>query len=206
MESRRHLARHLAQALPDVLAVFPGFENEEVYYAGRRRRVDTQVEKEIIQMMERAGLPEVQDDAGDLHGLSQATVSRICIRVAMALAKHAATVIKMPESLIEEVANMKSFKRIKIFPNVIAAIDCTHIKIKKVVCDANLKICNVVARWRGSTHDCRIFDESILKEQLEAGKFKGRLVGDSGYKLQPYLFTPILKPQNAKEERYNAAH
>ncbi|XP_037941883.1 uncharacterized protein LOC119674800 [Teleopsis dalmanni] len=62
---------------------------------------------------------EVQDDAGDLHGLSQATVSRICVRVARALAKHAATVIKMPESLIEEEANMKSFKRIKNFPNVI---------------------------------------------------------------------------------------
>ncbi|CAH2088499.1 unnamed protein product [Euphydryas editha] len=30
--------------------------------------------------------------------------------------------------------------------------------------------------------------------------------GDSGYKLEPYLFTPILRPRNRSEEKYNEAH
>lgn len=73
-------------------------------------------------------------------------------------------------------------------------------------CDAQLRIRDIVARWRGSTHDARIFNESSLKERFETNSFRGRLLGDSGYKLEPYLFTPILRPQNRSEERYNEAH
>lgn len=75
----------------------------------------------------------------------------------------------------------------------------------QVTCDARLQIRDIVARWRGSTHDSRIFNESTLKERFERGEFKGRLLGDSGYRLETYLFTPILRPQNAREERYNRA-
>lgn len=63
-----------------------------------------------------------------------------------------------------------------------------------------------MARWRGSTHDCRIFNESSVKQRFERGAFKGRLLGDSGYKLTPYLFTPLHQPQNEKEIKYNVAH
>lgn len=54
--------------------------------------------------------------------------------------------------------------------------------------------------------DSRIFNESNLKERFESGHFKGRLLGDSGYKLEKYLFTPLLVPTNPKEEIYNKAH
>lgn len=75
-----------------------------------------------------------------------------------------------------------------------------------MVCDANLKIQNVVARWRGSTHDSRIFNESVLKQEFEQKRYRGRLLGDSGYKQTSYLFTPLLRPTTSKEEKYNAAH
>lgn len=75
----------------------------------------------------------------------------------------------------------------------------------QVVCDAKLKIRDVVARWRGSTHDCRIFNESTIKQRFESGEFRGILLGDSGYKLQTYLFTPLSKPKNEKEYKYNTA-
>ena len=80
----------------------------------------------------------------------------------------------------------------------------------------HLRIRDIVARWRGSTtehiypkgstHDARIFNESSLKERFERGSFRGRLLGDSGYKLQTYLFTPILNPQSPSEKKYNEAH
>lgn len=76
----------------------------------------------------------------------------------------------------------------------------------QIVSNANLEIMDIVAHWRGSTHDSRIFNESRLKQRFEGGEFKGRLLGDSGYACTPYLFTPVLHPATNKEEMYNRAH
>lgn len=74
------------------------------------------------------------------------------------------------------------------------------------MCDAKLRIRDIVAHWRGSTHDSRIFRESRIKARMEAREFKGRLLGDSGYMCTEYLFTPLRAASNAKEEAYNRAH
>ena len=50
-----------------------------------------------------------QDDAGDHHGLSQATTSRICARVARALARHSNSHIKIPSTFAEEEQIMREF-------------------------------------------------------------------------------------------------
>lgn len=65
---------------------------------------------------------------------------------------------------------------------------------------------DIVAHWRGSTHDSRIYNESRIKRRFEQSEFKGRLLGDSGYACTHYLFTPILNPRTQKEEAYNRAH
>ena len=62
---------------------------------------------------------------------------------------------------------------------------------------------DIVARWRASTHDSRIFNESTIKETLESGTFKERFIGDSGYKLTRHLFTALLNPQTPQECNYN---
>ncbi|CAH2109158.1 unnamed protein product [Euphydryas editha] len=54
-----------------------------------------------------SGRREVQEDAGDHHGLSQVTTSRICVRVARALARHSASFFKMPTTFAEEERNMR---------------------------------------------------------------------------------------------------
>ncbi|XP_046971024.1 putative nuclease HARBI1 [Vanessa cardui] len=170
---------------------------------------------------------EIQDDTADLHGLSQPFISQTCKKVADAIAQISHRFIKMPATLSEQEEAMRKFRRIANFPTVIGAIDCTHIRIKKlnvdgghlyinrkgfpslniqVVCDADCKIMDIVTRWRGSVHDSRIFRESRLKQRFEAGAFSGLLLGDSGYACTPYLFTPVLNPTTPQEERYNSAH
>ncbi|XP_045505567.1 putative nuclease HARBI1 [Colias croceus] len=170
---------------------------------------------------------EIQDDAADIHGMSQQSITNICRRVATALARKAALFIYMPRTLEEEEEVIAGFRRICGFRNVVGAIDCTHIKIKKiggesaqyyinrkgyyslnvqVVCDSRLVIRDIVAHWRGSTHDSRIFRESRIKQRFENGEFHGRLLGDAGYGLTNYLFTPVQNPTNPKEEAYNKAH
>ncbi|XP_061717481.1 LOW QUALITY PROTEIN: putative nuclease HARBI1 [Cydia pomonella] len=171
---------------------------------------------------------EFQDDAGDISGISQPTISLICKQVALAIVAQRAQWIKMPQTDAEQNNVIAGFYSLCGFRQVIGAIDCTHIRIPKVggdvgqyyiyrkgyssinvqvVANANLEIMDyIVAHWRGSTHDSKIFNESSLKQRFERSEFKGRLLGDSGYACTPYLFTPVLRPTTEKEEMYNKAH
>lgn len=77
----------------------------------------------------------------------------------------------------------------------------------QLVCNANLKIMNLVARWPGSTHDTTIFNNSYLKTEFENRHFENSvLLGDSGYALKPYLLTPHLNPLGIAQQRYNESH
>ncbi|CAK1603918.1 unnamed protein product [Parnassius mnemosyne] len=170
---------------------------------------------------------EIQDDAGDLSGMSHPTISLVCKQVALALVAQRAQWIKMPQSDVEEIHVIAGFYSVCGFRQVIGAIDCTHIRIPKVggnigqycinrkgyssmnvqvVSNVNLEIMDIVVHWRGSTHDSRIFNESRKKQRFEQSEFKGRLLGDPGYACTPYLFTPILRPNTQKEEMYNRSH
>ena len=39
-----------------------------------------------------------------------------------------------------------------------------------MVCDAHYKVTSLVTSWPGTTHDSRVFRQSILCQQFEAGK------------------------------------
>ncbi|RVE44710.1 hypothetical protein evm_010614 [Chilo suppressalis] len=178
------------------------------------------VELQVMAVIRYWGRHEIQEDCAEINGMSQQTPSRICKRVAIALASKSSIYIKMPSSIIEETETIRKFQSICGFPHVIGAIDCTHIKIRKVggdagqyyvnrkgqysinvqiVCNADLKICDIVSHWRGSTHDARIWRESSIKIRFEENEFKGKLIGDSGYPCTPYLFTPVLRPRTESE-------
>ncbi|KAL4708033.1 hypothetical protein ACJJTC_014553 [Scirpophaga incertulas] len=85
---------------------------------------------------------EIQDDTADLHGISQPTVSKVCKNVAEALAKLRHQFIKMPSTLQEEEQGMARFRSIANFPQVIGAIDCTHIRVKKCNAEDGLMYIN----------------------------------------------------------------
>lgn len=64
----------------------------------------------------------------------------------------------------------------------------------------------IVVRHPGSAHDSLIFDRSGMRCRFELGYLNGILLGDNGYACRRYLLTPILRPQNEAEVRYNNAH
>ncbi|XP_028165146.1 putative nuclease HARBI1 [Ostrinia furnacalis] len=78
---------------------------------------------------------EIQDDTADLHGVSQPVISKTCKKVAECLSRISRRFIKMPATLIDQEESMRKFRSIAGFPMVIGAIDCTHIRIKKVSAD-----------------------------------------------------------------------
>lgn len=59
-------------------------------------------------------------------------MSLLCKKVGIALATKARQFIKMPTGIEEQYRTIRDFALICGFPQVIGAIDCTHIKIRKV--------------------------------------------------------------------------
>ena len=161
---------------------------------------------------------------GDLLGISRQTTGEIIHRITRCLIRKKRTFLSFPQNLA---STKGQFYGIAQFPSVIRAIDCTHIPMAspggesaevfrnrkgwfsinvQAVCDARRCFTNVVARWPGSTHDSRIFDNSLLKDELERGKYDGLLLGDAVYVLRRYLLVPITAPVTPSEKRYNASH
>ncbi|XP_072166106.1 putative nuclease HARBI1 [Diadema setosum] len=168
------------------------------------------------------------DDIATSHNVDCSTVSRCVHCVAQALCNIKKHVIKFPKEDEDVQRNMASFRQTAGFPRISGVIDCTHVGLHgtklgeheyiyrnrhqqysinvQLVCDANCKITNVVARWPGSTHDSRILQNSKLAAKFHEGQLQGIILGDSGYPLLPWLMTPILDPQTAAEQAYNIAH
>ncbi len=55
-------------------------------------------------------------------------------------------------------------------------------------------------------HDYFIFSNSSVGQEAQNSQGQWRLLGDSGYPLRPYLFTPIPNPVNNREVDFNEAH
>ncbi|XP_062588934.1 putative nuclease HARBI1 [Saccostrea cucullata] len=140
---------------------------------------------------------------------------------------------RLPRHLILDICQMiqnditRPTRRICGFPNVIGAIDGTHVGIKSpsfeehvfvnrknyhsintmAVCDAKLKFINIVAKWPGSSHDSFVWNNSTLCQLFENKNIpRGWLLGDSGYPLRSFLLTPVMNPTTPKENAYNTAH
>jgi len=104
---------------------------------------------------------------GDLIHIHKSTVCRIIKRISVAIVKLRPHFIKMPTSRNEQHAIQLGFYRMRGFPRVIGAIDCSHVRIQspnsdigeqfrnrkgyfsinvQAVCTSNLVITNLVAR------------------------------------------------------------
>lgn len=166
--------------------------------------------------------------AADFVGVSKTSACNIIKQVTHAIARLRGDYIYMPRNPEELEATKLQFYTVARFPNVIGAIDCTHVRIQspggdnaelyrnrkgyfswnvQVIGDSQLRICDIVARWPGSTHDQTIFNASSVKTRLENGHFHNSVVlGDSGYGVTNYLMTPLGNPRSRAEQLYNESH
>ncbi|KAK0150631.1 putative nuclease HARBI1 [Merluccius polli] len=142
---------------------------------------------------------------GGTLGVSQSSISRVVRDVSNALCRRARQFIKFPATNEECIRTKQQLFDIAGFPNVLGAVDGTHIAIK-VICDATLRVTDLVAKWPGSTHDSFILMNSGTGIKFNEGEMPdGWLLGDSGYTLRPWLMTPILHPATEPDERYSRA-
>lgn len=119
--------------------------------------------------------------------------------------------IKFPETEEEMSATAIQFAKYG-FPNVISAIDGTHITIRPpssnkadycsrkhdfainltATCDANLVLTSVFAGYSAKVHDSRVFKASPLFEKMDTGILPPQyhIIGDAAYGLHQNLLTP----------------
>uniref|UniRef100_A0AAR2IZC1 DDE Tnp4 domain-containing protein n=1 Tax=Pygocentrus nattereri TaxID=42514 RepID=A0AAR2IZC1_PYGNA len=133
-------------------------------------------------------------ELADRSGISQPSLSSMMSGVLSGIIKLTGRYIRFPYTLSEQADIKVQFAAVAGFPNVIGAIDCTHVAIRapsqneaafinrkqihsinvQVICDATMTLTNVVARY--------------------------------GYPLKRWLLTPFPNPQSTEERRYNDVH
>lgn len=139
-----------------------------------------------------------QREMADRSGISQPTLSRVMPHVLGGIIALSHFYIMFPYTVGEQANKKMQFAAMSGFPNVIGAIDCTHVALRapsvnesafvnrkhfhsinvQIICDANMLLTNVVARWPGSTHDAFIWRNSSVGRRLEAGAVRdGWLLG-----------------------------
>ena len=157
-----------------------------------------------------------QRPTGDTVGASQPTVSRILHRFCDALLATHQDVIRFPRNAQDIAETKRPFQAKFGLPDVLGCVDGTHINIKapsqnehlyvnrhqrhslnvQAVCDSNMLITDVVAKFPGASHDAFVFEQSAIEQMLSATNGElGYLLGDSGYPLRTWLVVPFDERQ-----------
>ena len=169
---------------------------------------------------------------GNLFGVAKSTAWNIVQRVASFMVILGRDYIKWPTQ--ESITHItEKFEQMKGIPNVVGAIDGTHVKIRapnehpqdyfnrkkyysiviQVVVDSNKKFIDVCCGEPGSLHDSRILRRSNLYRKCEenfSSHFPPNtfLLGDSAYPVKQWLVTPFKDNGNLSDvhRRFNKVH
>lgn len=174
--------------------------------------------------------------SADFYGVSESSVCNIVPIVSEKISALAPQFIRMPSTDAEIIEAKQQFFKIAGMPSVIDAIDGSLIKIQEVggaqnktdffcrkqfyalntqvICDANDRVIDIVARWPGSTHDETIFLNSAIFGRFLNGEFVRNdrhsiLLGDGGYRAEVFLAIPLRETQRRRtpaEELYQRTH
>ncbi|XP_030062899.1 putative nuclease HARBI1 [Microcaecilia unicolor] len=127
---------------------------------------------------------------GGNSGVDQATVSRHLSQVLHALKKYVRQHIAFPTGEEEQRRVKQDFYKIARLPNVLGAIDCTHVALTPPA-DQEMQYRN---RKMGHSLNVQVVCDANLR------------IRDAGYGSKTWLLTPLAVPQSDAEKRYNEAH
>ena len=215
--SRYRLSRHCIIDLCDLLAA----DLERSTTRSNALSVSTQV----LVALRYFATGSFQRVAGDLHGVSQSSVSRCVTGVGKALSRRASQYITFPTNEASQRRVKSEFFDVAGFPNVLGCVDGTQIAITapttnehiyvcrkgfhsmniQATCDAKLRFTGIVAKYPGSTHDAFIWRDCAVYNYMTSHD-NGWLLGDSGYPLSPFLMTPVTNATSNAEQSYNKCH
>ena len=157
-----------------------------------------------------------------LH-VNQSTVSRVVWDVTRTICSRMRGEISFPDGFF---GLKQAFYQLSGLGNIVGCVDCTHVPISRpsqfgqeymnrknwysinvqAICDHDCRFLDIVAAWPGSAHDSRIFRNSSVYDRFLTRELNGTLLGDGGYRLNPFLFTPFNNPRDDIEENFNRVH
>ena len=188
---------------------------------------------EILLTLHRLGSRAFCRTTGEHFGLGKSTIFYAYWRVIRAInAILLPRLIKWPDGDKLDTVRQR-FHDIAGVPDVVGAIDCTHIGvyppaetatdyldrtrrhsiIAQAVVNADGMFQDIYVGWPGSVHDQRVFRNSPLSEQIRQGRWvtgNDVLLADSGYALSNKVITPFdcrgHRQLTESERAFNYAH
>ncbi|KAH7961088.1 hypothetical protein HPB52_001893 [Rhipicephalus sanguineus] len=185
-------------------------------------------EEHILAFLWYAGKKATFRSVAQLFGMSESTLHEVVDRVADFLEAVAPKFLKMPLTEEEKQQTSVCFEAIAGFPNVLGAMDGTHIRTrcpnKKVkasfvdrhdtptytlqgICNADRLFLDVFCGPPGHCHDSNVYELSFVSAKLpvicEAGRF--HIIADAAYPLREYIMTPYRDHghMTVEEKRFN---
>ncbi|XP_064469796.1 putative nuclease HARBI1 [Ornithodoros turicata] len=164
---------------------------------------------------------------GDRFGVAKSTVFHCVRRVGSALLDMARLFVSWPSNCHDALPIILGFQGKSWFPNVLGAIDGSHIEITapkenassyvnrkgfhsvvlQAVCDHEMRFLHCSVGEAGSVRDGRVLRRSEVCGMLNSNHFPldSYLVGDAAYPIGPHLLTPYRDNGHltAKERRHN---
>ena len=162
----------------------------EIAKEDTRMRDAVPVPKRIAIALWRFATGDTFRSCGLQFGCGKSTAIVIADQVCRALIRLSPSIIRFPSTRNEYQEKMNAFEEIAGFPQVVGAVDDTHIALKgptndredyfnrkqfysvvgQAVADADGKFLDVSVGYPGSMHDSRIFRYSMLSERVERGE------------------------------------
>ena len=152
---------------------------------------------------------------GPVFNVGKSTVIEAVQDVVGALYELKDEYIHFPETVAETAASIQTFRDLSRLPNIVGAIDGTHIRINapresavdyfsryqqydfgiQAVADGNLLFLDFSAGFPGSMHDARMLRNSTLYQRAEQGDIlTGPVVDVNGHEIGPYLLGDSAYP------------
>ncbi|CAH2090619.1 unnamed protein product [Euphydryas editha] len=187
------------------------------------------VEKQLLLSIWTFATPDSYRSVCDRFDVGKATAWRTIWKVVKSIYNYLPVYIKWPTPEEARITSNYVYQRYG-FPNVLGAVDGTHIKIAQpkeyhasyinrkgfhsiqtqLVCDHKLKFIHAYCGEAGSVHDARVFRLSHLQDYCTAEYFPDdtHLLGDKAYSIQPCIMVPYRNNGNMSREciQYNMIH
>uniref|UniRef100_A0A667Z914 DDE Tnp4 domain-containing protein n=1 Tax=Myripristis murdjan TaxID=586833 RepID=A0A667Z914_9TELE len=163
-----------------------------------------------------------QTPVAGASGLSQPSINWAVWNVP-AITHRVVTCIRFPQNRWEAGGTKQKLFNVSSFPNVVCAIDCSHVppvppwdngnvfKNREITFSINILlrfnanniIMNMVTKFPEPVHDSYNFRNRNIYRMVQNMDDSPWLLGDSGYQMQPWMMTPVCNPTNDGEVAHN---